>query len=91
MSILLRRNRPAQKILVAVLNEIGEVVEEGKIPNEKLEEFAKKYAGCEGVIESTGSYRFAYDILDRYMDVKLAHPSKTRIIARSKDKEQLLC
>ena len=56
-----------------------------------MEEFAKKYAGCEGVIESTGSYRFAYDILDRYMDVKLAHPSKTRIIARSKDKEQLLC
>ena len=90
MSILLRRNRPAQKILLLVLNEIGEVVEEGKIPNEKLEEFAKKYAGCEAVIESTGSYRFAYDILE-YMDVKLAHPSKTRIIARSKDKERLLC
>jgi len=25
---------------VVVLNEVGEVVEEGKIPNEKLEEFA---------------------------------------------------
>lgn len=52
---------------VVVLNEVGEVVEERK-PNEE-----KEYAGCKAVIESTGSYRFAYDILDRYMDVKLAH------------------
>ena len=75
---------------VAVLNEVGEVVEERKVPNEELEKFAKEYAGCKAVIESTGSYRFAYDILDRYMDVKLAHPSKTRIIAEARIKNDSL-
>jgi|GEM_PF-1618453 len=71
---------------VAVLNEVGEVIEERKVPNEELEKFASKYQGCKAVIESTGSYRFAYDILDKYLDVKLAHPSKTRIIAEARIK-----
>jgi hypothetical protein len=69
---------------VAVLNEVREVIEEGKISNEELQEFARKYRGSKAVIESTGSYRFAYDILDKYLDVMLAHPSKTRIIAEAR-------
>ena len=75
---------------VVVLNEVGEVVEERKVSNEELKEFAEKYRGSKAVIESTGSYRFAYDILDRYMDVKLAHPSKTRIIAEARIKNDSL-
>ena len=72
----------------AVVDELGEIKEEVRIENTKqsLEQFASKYQGAEAVIEATGNYRFIYDILEKYMDVKLAHPYKTRVIAEARIK-----
>ena len=79
---------------VAMVDETGEVVEEMRIENtkESLEQFASKYKGARAVIEVTGNYRFIYDILENYMDVKLAHPYKykTRAIAEVENKERFL-
>jgi len=71
---------------------LGEIKEEAKIENtkESLEQFAMKYQGAKAVIEATGNYRFIYDILENYMDVKLAHPYKTRVIAEARIKNDRL-
>jgi len=76
----------------AVVDELGEVKEEVRIENTKqsLEQFASKYQGAEAVIEATGNYRFIYDILENYMDVKLAHPYKARVIAEARIKNDRL-
>ena len=42
---LLRRNRFARYSYVVVLNEVEEVVEERRVSNEELKEFAEKYRG----------------------------------------------
>jgi len=39
---------------------------------------------AKAVIEATSNYRFIYDILENYMNVKLAHPYKTRAIAEAR-------
>ena len=72
----------------AVVDELGEIKEEVRIENTKqvLEQFASKYKGAKVVIEATSNYRFIYDILENYMDVKLAHPYKS--YSRSKNKER---
>jgi len=77
---------------VAVVDESGKVKEEARIENsrESLERFASKYEGAKAVIEATGNYRFIYDILENYMDVKLAHPYKTRAIAEARIKNDSL-
>ena len=76
----------------AVVDDLGEIVEEVRIENTKqsLEQFASKYKGAKAVIEATGNYRFIYDVLENYMEVKLAHPYKTRIIAEAKIKNDSL-
>jgi len=76
----------------AVVDELGEIKEETRIENTKqsLERFASKYQGAEAVIEAAGNYRFIYDILENYMDVKLAHPYKTRVIAEARIKNDRL-
>jgi len=76
----------------AVVDELGEIKEETRIENTKqsLEQFASKYKGAKAVIEATGNYRFIYDILEKYMDVKLAHPYKTRVIAEARIKNDHL-
>ena len=77
---------------VAVVDELGEIKEEAKIENtkESLEQFASKYKGAKAVIEATGNYRFIYDVLENYMEVKLAHPYKTRAIAEARIKNDRL-
>jgi len=77
---------------VAIVDETGEIVEEMRIENtkESLEQFASKYKGAKAVIEATGNYRFIYDILEKHMDVKLAHPYKTRAIAEARIKNDSL-
>jgi len=77
---------------VAIVDETGEIVEEMRIENTKqsLEQFASKYKGAKAVIEATGNYRFIYDILEKHMDVKLAHPYKTRAIAEARIKNDSL-
>ena len=46
--------------------------------------------GAKAVIEATSNYRFIYDIFENYMDVKLAHPYKTRAIAEARIKNDSL-
>ena len=77
---------------VAVVNETGEIVEEKRIENtkESLQKFASKYKGAKAVIEATSNYRFIYDVLENYMEVKLAHPYKTRAIAEARIKNDRL-
>jgi transposase len=76
----------------AVVDESGKIVEETRIKNTKetLEQFASKYRGAKAVIEATGNYRYIYDVLENYMDVKLAHPYKTRVIAEARIKNDSL-
>jgi len=76
----------------AVVDETGEIIEETRVENtrENLERFASKYKGAKAVIEATGNYRFIYDILENYMDVKLAHPYKTKAIAEARIKNDRL-
>jgi len=76
----------------AVVDGLGEIKEEVRIENTKqaLEKFASKYQGAKAVIEATSNYRFIYDVLENYMDVKLAHPYKTRVIAEARIKNDRL-
>ena len=75
----------------AVVDGLGEIKEEVRIENTKqaLEKFASKYQGAKAVIEATSNYRFIYN-LENYMDVKLAHPYKTRVIAEARIKNDRL-
>ena len=76
---------------VAVVNETGEIVEEKRIEKQKsLQKFASKYKGAKAVIEATSNYRFIYDVLENYVEVKLAHPYKTRAIAEARIKNDRL-
>ena len=82
-----------QKVFVcSVLDETGEIKEETRIANtkESLEQFASKYIGAKAVIEATSNYRYIYDIFEKYMEVKLAHPYKTRTIAEARIKNDRL-
>lgn len=76
----------------AIVNEMGEVLEELRVENTRqdLEDFALKYSGSKAVMEATGNYRYIYDLLEDYLDLKLAHPYKTRAIAEAKIKNDSL-
>lgn len=41
-------------------------------------------------MEATGNYRFIYDVLERYLEIKLAHPYKTKAIAEARIKNDSL-
>jgi len=70
---------------VAVVNETGEIVEEKRIEKQKsLQKFASKYKGAKAVIGATSNYRFIYDVLENYVEVKLAHQQKAIAEARIK-------
>ncbi|MCY4732994.1 IS110 family transposase [Natronomonas gomsonensis] len=66
---------------VAVVNGDGNVQEESRLPNDRLEELAEQYTGAEAAIEASGHYRPIYEMLDEHLDVTLVNPSKNRIIA----------
>jgi transposase len=72
-----------QNSYVAVLDKDGEVVEEGRVENATLEDIAQQYAGSHAVIESTTNYYAIYDTLAEYLDVTVANPAKTRVIAEA--------
>lgn len=75
-----------------VVNGEGEVLEELRVENtrEELEGFALKYSGSKAVMEATGNYRFIYDLLEDHLELKLAHPYKTRAIAEARIKNDSL-
>lgn len=54
---------------VAVLDEDGEVIKEGRVENASLKEIVQQYAGNQAVIEATSNYYAIHDILAEYLDV----------------------
>jgi len=66
---------------VAVVDGDGNLQEESRLPNDRLEELAEQYTGAEAAIEASGHYRPIYEMLDEHLDVTLVNPSKNRIIA----------
>ena len=66
---------------VAVVDDDGNLQDEIRLPNDRLDELAEQYAGSEAVIEASGHYRPVYEMLDEHLDVTLANPSKNRVIA----------
>ena len=66
---------------VAVMNEAGEIVEEVRVENANLDEFAQRYAGADAAIEATSNYYHIHDTLSEYLDVAVAHPKELNLIA----------
>ncbi|WP_340102239.1 IS110 family transposase [Salinibaculum salinum] len=71
---------------VAVMDETGEIVEEVRVENANLDEFAQRYAGADAAIEATSNYYHIYDTLSEHLDVTVAHPSKLTLIAQTDKK-----
>jgi transposase len=59
---------------VAVVDADGTLLEELRLPNDRLGDLAEQYAGEEATIEATGHYRPIYDRLDEHLDVTLVDP-----------------
>jgi transposase len=53
---------------VAVAVDDGNLQEESRLPNDRLEELAEQYTGTEAAIEASGHYRSIYEILLRYFN-----------------------
>jgi transposase len=68
---------------VAVVNGDGNLHDEIRLPNDRLDELAEQYAGGEAAIEASGHYRPVYEMLDEHLDVTLVNPSKNRLIAEA--------
>ena len=66
---------------VAVVKPDGNLHDEIRLPNDRLDELAEEYAGSEAAIEASGSYRPVYETLDEHCEVTLVNPSQNRIIA----------
>jgi len=66
---------------VAVIDEAGEIVEEVRVENANLDEFAQQYAGAEAAIEATSNYYHIHDALSEHLDVAVAHPKELNLIA----------
>jgi transposase len=66
---------------VAVVDDDGNLQDEIRLPNDRLDELAEQYADGEAAIEASGHYRPVYEMLDEHLDVTLVNPSQNRIIA----------
>jgi len=66
---------------IAVLDHNGEIVDEVRVENANLEDFAQQYAGSPAAIEATSNYYHIYDTLSEYLDVTVANPSKLKLIS----------
>lgn len=73
-----------------IMNESGEILNQSKIPQEPstLLKFIKSFAPPVSIaLEATSNWAFIYDLIQPHVnEIKLAHPSKTRLIAESKIK-----
>jgi len=75
---------------VAVLDEAGEVVEETRVANASLDEFAQRYAGATVALEATSNYHHIQATLSEYLDVQVADPEEVKLIAHSMQKNDSL-
>ncbi|PSQ34962.1 IS110 family transposase [Halobacteriales archaeon SW_10_66_29] len=63
-----------------------EPLEEIRVENANLDEFAHRYEGSEAVLEATSNYYTIYETLDKYLDVKVANPLEMKWIAEAAQK-----
>lgn len=75
---------------VAVLDENGQFLEETRVENASLDEFAQRYAGATVALEATSNYHHIQDTLSQYLDVKVADPEEVKLIAHSMQKSDSL-
>lgn len=80
----------AQYVQVAIVDADGRLVDEVRLPTDRLGTLAEEYAGSEAVIEASGTYRPIYETLDEHLEVTLANPSKNRLIAENTAKTDRL-
>ena len=66
---------------IAVLDHNGEIVEEVRVENANLDDFAQQYAGSQAAIEATSNYYHIHDTLSECLDVTVANPSKLKLIS----------
>lgn len=75
---------------IAVLDDDGDVVEEVRVTNANLDEFAQQYAGSKAAIEATSNYYTIYDTLSDHLDVVVADPYQTKAIGSAEVKNDRL-
>lgn len=80
-SMYLRIDTHKRYSQIAVVDGDGNLDDESRLPNDRLNELAEQYAGSEAAIEASGTYRPVYEMLNEHLDVTLINPSKNRIIA----------
>jgi len=71
---------------VAVMDETGQIVEETRLQNEDLDEFAQQYAGATAAIEATSNYYHIQKTLSEHLDVTVGNPSELDKITHSDTK-----
>lgn len=71
---------------IAVLNKNGEIVEELRVENANLNDFAQQYAGSKAALEATSNYYHIHDTLSEYLDVTVANPGELKLIFDSDKK-----
>lgn len=71
---------------IAVVDDEGEPVDERRIANDQLADFATEYAGSEAAIEASRNYFTIYDTLSEDLEVTVVDPRQTRWIADSSKK-----
>ncbi|WP_117367869.1 IS110 family RNA-guided transposase [Natrarchaeobaculum sulfurireducens] len=71
---------------IAVLDKNGEIVEEVRVENANLDDFAQRYAGSKAALEATSNYYHIHDTLSEYLDVTVANPGELKLISDSDKK-----
>ncbi|SDD85042.1 Transposase [Natrinema hispanicum] len=71
---------------IAVLDQNGEIVEEVRVENANLDDFAQQYAGSKAALEATSNYYHIHDTLSEYLDVTVANPGELKLISDSDKK-----
>ena len=75
---------------VAVMNDTGRIVEETRVENSSLEEFAQRHAGATVALEATSNYYHIQATLSEYLDVCVADPEELKLIGHSMQKSDQL-
>jgi len=73
-----------KKSYMVLMNQEGEILEEGQVANTKIKEFLKEKVQQEtyAVLEATRNWPFVYDLLREHLQrVELAHPKRLKAIS----------
>jgi len=72
------------------MDQAGEIVDEVRVENANLDEFAQQYVGSKAAIEATSNYYTIYDQLDEHLGVVVADPYQTKAIGHAAVKNDRL-